>query len=74
VSDKQATIELHAKFLLEAQTIILPPGRDHASFRFTGSIRFATGRKPVAYCPDGSSGSPCVTCYGAGGVSWRMCC
>lgn len=74
ISDGQAEIALHARFLGQVLTLILPPSQDHASFRFSGSIRFATGRKPVAYCPDGSSGSPCVTCHGPGGLTWRMCC
>lgn len=74
VSDARALIELRASFSGETRIESLPPGRDNVSFQFSGAILRAMSRKSVAYCPDGTSGSPCVTCSGAGGVTWTMCC
>lgn len=75
VNDEGALIELSARFGNERQRAELPPGLNQVVFRFHSVVLHLAGRAPVAHCPDGTSGSPCVTCRDARtGDTWTMCC
>jgi hypothetical protein len=71
-SDPNATVDVRVSLLLQAQTARLAPGQDHVRFVFESVPHFAAGVRGSAQCPDGTSGSPCVTCR-SGKSTWRMC-
>ncbi len=74
LDDLLAEITLVARFLGQTETIVMYPGDRQATFQFHGSVQYGVARKAEAFCPDGSHGSPCVTCRAANGKTWRMCC
>ena len=74
VSDPNCSIELVASYSGQTLRRELPPSLDHVTLRFSGVIRFAGPRRPLATCPDGTSGSPCVQCRDGTGRTWEMCC
>jgi len=71
-SDPNATVDVRVSLLVQTQTARLAPGHDHARFVFKSVPYFAAGVQGSAQCPDGTRGSPCVTC-GSGKSTWRMC-
>lgn len=71
-SDPNAIVEVRVSLLVQTQNARLAPGHDHARFVFASVPHFAVGVKGSAQCPDGTRGSPCVTC-GSGKSTWRMC-
>lgn len=72
LSDARATIELAVSLLGQRQFMTVEPGQDLVSFVFPLTLHFAVGVPGSAQCPDGSKGSPCVTCR-SGDSTWRMC-
>lgn len=50
----------------------IKPDQDLVEFHFPVAQRFAVRGAPVAECPDGTTGSPCVTCR-SGRKTWRIC-
>jgi hypothetical protein len=74
VSKPNSLIQVSGRFLGQEISVDLPPGEDYAELHFSGSARFAAGRRPLAHCPDGTTGSPCVQCRDASGATWEMCC
>ena len=75
IDDPKVHIALQARLLGQVIDVDVPPERDAVKLQFTVlSPRFSIGRQAFAQCPDGPSGTPCVTCTDANGVSWRMCC
>lgn len=50
----------------------LPPGVDDYQFDFQTAPLIKANLPPTAHCPDGTTGSPCVTC--SDGIdTWRIC-
>lgn len=75
VSDPNCVIQLTARFMGQTLVRELGPQQDEAVFRFSAITRFALARKPLAHCPDGSSGSPCAQCRDpVTGKTWESCC
>lgn len=54
------------------QSAHLPPGFDTHIFRFSQTRVYQSVGPPVASCPDGTSGQPCVDCD-IGGIIVRIC-
>lgn len=74
IDDPQVHIALQARLLGQSIDIEVPPYQDSVTLQFAVlAPRFSLGRQGYAECPDGSTGSPCVTCKDANGVEWRMC-
>ena len=75
VDDPMVHIALQARLLGQSIDIEVPPYQDAVTLQFAVlAPHFVLGRQGYAHCPDGTSGSPCVTCTDANGVSWRICC
>ena len=72
VSDPRLEIGLEAELSGQKQFVILGAQQDFFEFRFEGGGSFAFQHLPVIRCPNGVTGSPCVTCRD-GAVIWRMC-
>lgn len=74
VDDPKVHIALQARLLGQSIDVEVPPEQDSVTLQFTNfAPRFSVGRQGYAQCPDGKTGSPCVTCKDANGVEWRMC-
>jgi hypothetical protein len=60
--DANASINVFAEYGEKKQDAYLPPGKDSFEFRFDTTVVFKSFRPPIARCPDGTTGQPCVDC------------
>jgi hypothetical protein len=75
VDSVNCPIELVARFQGQQLHVRLSPKQDEVKFKFSSFFSPSTSRPPpVAICPDGSSGAPCVMCRDSTGLTWEMCC
>jgi len=70
--NSSVTVDISVVVDLRTQSAHLPPGFDTYTFRFVEARAYLAAELPVASCPDGSSGQPCVDCD-IGGVFVRIC-
>lgn len=66
------SIGLEATLLGITRSLVLDAQQDVVEFTFKALPRFRVPVPPVVRCPDGTTGSPCVTCSD-GNATWRMC-
>jgi len=73
IGDPHATVSVKASANDGAVLLAdLPPGTDFYQFDFQTAPLIKANLPPVARCPDGTTGSPCVTCTD-GIDTWRIC-
>jgi hypothetical protein len=72
INDPNASVELQVTVDDEVQRGYLPPGQDSIRFDFKTVVLVKAKVPPVARCPDGTTGSPCVVCRD-GNDTWRIC-
>jgi hypothetical protein len=65
-------IAIVARFGGRTLKVVLPPGQDDHAFEFDVTAQSLTRKPPIARCPDGTSGQPCVDCV-IGGETVRIC-
>ena len=72
LDDPNASVQLNVNLGGQSQSAALAPGQDSIQFSFQIIVPFKAQAPPVAYCPDGTTGSPCVICHD-GGDTWMIC-
>ncbi|MGD0950766.1 MAG: hypothetical protein ABSA52_25575 [Candidatus Binatia bacterium] len=73
VPDSSVVVDVTARLSqFTPQTAQLPPGLDTYTFRFPHNPHLKFFAPPLARCPDGSTGMPCVDCD-IGGIIVRIC-
>jgi hypothetical protein len=72
INDPNAYVELQVTVAGQTQRANLPPGQDPHTFQFQTVALYKAKPPPVARCPDGTTGAPCVTCRD-GNHTWRIC-
>lgn len=72
VNDDRLEIGLKVRLLGQTQVAVVGRNQDSVRFVFNVIARHVTALPPRVRCPDGTTGSPCVTCRD-GAVIWRIC-
>jgi hypothetical protein len=72
LSDDEVRLTVKAKYSGQKQEVSLSPDQRSYTFYFTRTVTPQTFGPPVATCPDGTSGQPCVDCV-IGGNKIRIC-
>jgi len=72
LDDRYAVVQLRVTVDGQTQVAVLAPDQDSIQFNFSTSVLFKAQVPPVARCPDGTTGSPCVTCRD-GTDTWMIC-
>lgn len=72
IYDLNASVELEATMGGQTQRATLVPGVDSIRFDFEIEALVRAKAPPVARCPDGTTGRPCVICRD-GNDTWKIC-
>lgn len=72
ITDPNASVELQATMAGQVQSGYVLPGQDSIRFDFKTVALVKAKVPPVARCPDGTTGAPCVTCRD-GNDTWKIC-
>ncbi len=72
LQNPHSILEVVADYAQQRQTVVLSPGLDDHTIRFTSSALSKSYRPAIARCPDGSVGQPCVDCMVNGSIV-RIC-
>jgi hypothetical protein len=70
--DTRTTVEVMASFGGSEQRAQLTPKVNSFNFNFDIRLAFRARRPPIARCPDGTTGQPCVECV-IDGEKIRIC-
>jgi hypothetical protein len=60
--DRLGTLTVVAEYGLRRKTARLTVRRNQYTFHFKNSLGYEISPSPVAQCPDGTTGQPCVEC------------
>src|SRR5579863_969538 len=72
IYDSNATVQLEATMAGQVRRANLSPGEDSIRFDFDIEALVRAKAPPVARCPDGTTGMPCVICRD-GDDTWKIC-
>jgi hypothetical protein len=72
IYDPNASVQLEATMAGLVRRANLPPGENSIRFDFEIETLVRAAAPPVARCPDGTTGVPCVICRD-GNDTWKIC-
>jgi hypothetical protein len=70
--NERATIKVSVRYGGVQQEASLSPSTGSFEFKFDSAVLFRGPPSPIARCPDGTTGQPCVDCV-INGESIRIC-